>query len=85
MRPQCGPAAPTFPIVAPRQSLQKLTRHADALMCAVHSERKRKQMSELQHRVNQLEATNASLNKLLAQRDQELATLRNVAHNRAPH
>lgn len=54
-------------------------------MCAVHSERKRKQMSELQHRVNQLEATNASLNKLLAQRDQELATLRNVAHNRAPH
>jgi cyclic AMP-dependent transcription factor ATF-2 len=52
---------------------------------ATSRERKRKQMSELQHRVNQLEATNASLNKLLAQRDQELATLRNGAHNRAPH
>lgn len=65
--------------------LPPLAFRTQARLCACFSERKRKQMSELQHRVNQLEATNASLNKLLAQRDQELATLRNGAHNRAPH
>jgi cyclic AMP-dependent transcription factor ATF-2 len=52
---------------------------------ATSRERKRKQLTELQHRVNQLEAANASLNKALAQRDHELSMLRNGAHNRAPH
>lgn len=55
------------------------------LLCCCCSERKRKQLTELQARLAKLEATNASLSTMLAQRDHELATLRNAAHNRAPH
>lgn len=58
---------------------------ADASPYVSCSERKRRQLTELQARVSKLEANNMSLTKLLQQRDAELAMLRDGAHARAPH
>jgi len=52
---------------------------------ATSRERKRKQLTELQHRVSKLEADKAHLAQLLARRDSEVAALRSAAHVRAPH
>jgi len=62
--------------------LSSIDRDVGPMICR---ERKRKQLTELQHRVAKLEAENANLSQLLARRDTEVATLRTDVHIRAPH